>query len=61
MTPNQKKYYLLGLEDAIKELQTEITTCESEMRGEVLVTWKYALRNGISAIKDLYEVVEQGL
>lgn len=53
MTPEQQKFYLLGLEDAIKEIQSEIAICNAEMTGEALYAWKYALINAILAIKDL--------
>lgn len=61
MTLNEKKYYLLGLNDAIKELQMEIECCEMELSGEVLINYKYALRCGILDIKDLICATESGL
>lgn len=54
MNANETKYYLLGLNDAIKELQMELS-------GEALIVTRYALRNGILLIKDLIQATELGL
>lgn len=61
MTPNEKKYYLLGLNDAIKELQMEIECCEMELSGEVLIATRYALRDGVALIEELIQATELGL
>lgn len=61
MNTNETKYYLLGLNDAIKELQMEIECCEMELSGEALIATRYTLRNGILLIKDLIQATELGL
>lgn len=61
MTPNEKKHYLLGLEDAVREVDMEFECCEMELTGESLVTARYVLRNAVALIMDLMEGVKQGL
>ena len=61
MNPEQKKYYLLGLEDAVREVDREVECCEMELTGESLVTARYTLRNTTALILDLIEGVKQGL
>lgn len=62
MNANEKKYYLLGLNDAIKELQIEIDKCKEDMDwDDAYWHWTSALKCGILDIKDLIQATELGL
>lgn len=61
MTPEQEKYYILGLRAAQHEIEMEIECCEMELKDDSLVTARYALRNGLSLINDMIEMTENGL
>lgn len=60
MNLTQKEHYILGLQDAIRELEMEIECCEMELSASALYT-RYALKNGIILIQDLVNAVESGL
>lgn len=62
MNYDQNKHYILGLEDAIKELQLELNKCNEEMsRGDAYWHWSSALKCSILSIKDLISKAEVGL
>ena len=58
MNKKEKIYYLMGLEDAISELKSEIETSKEDMIGESLIAYQYAIMSGILSIKCLIESVK---
>ena len=58
MNKKEKIYYLMGLEDAISELKSEIETSKEDMIGESLIAYQYAIMSGILSIKWLIESVK---
>jgi hypothetical protein len=60
MTPNQKKYYLMGLQDAVNEIQLEVTSTQS-LQGEAGVAYRYTCRVCESLIEGLIEGVKNNL
>ena len=58
MNKKEKIYYLMGLEDAISELKSEIEASKEDMSGESLIAYQYAIMSGILSIKCLIESVK---
>jgi hypothetical protein len=61
MPPNQSKYYLLGLQDAIREIELESECAEYHLQGEVLFGHQYACDECKANIKNLIEGVKNNL
>ena len=58
MNKKEKIYYLMGLEDVINELKSEIKASKEDVSGESLITYQYAIMSGILSIKCLIESVK---
>jgi predicted methyltransferase len=61
MTPNQQKFYVLGLQDAIKEIQMEAKGSELVMQSEAGRAYQYTCRICVGAIKELIEATSKNL
>lgn len=60
MIPDQKKYYLLGLQDAVNEIQLEIKSSQG-MTGEAGIAYRYTCRVCESLIEDLIKAISNNL
>jgi hypothetical protein len=60
MTPNQKIYYLMGLQDAVNEIQLEIKSSQG-MTGEAGIAYRYTCRVCESLIEELIEGLKNNL
>jgi hypothetical protein len=61
MTPNQRKYYLLGLQDAIREIELESECTEYRIQGPALFCYQYACDECKANIESLIEGVKNNL